>query len=972
MTRTIPSSVRRALRVLRVLPLLAAFLLTDARAAAQAPVAAVAETGAPAVVHVDVRFQRAGAVGRSKEESVRVERSSSGVVISEEGLVLTNEHLVDEVDDNTSDGEFWIVVTTQAGESYPAVVVERDERTDLALLQLELPEGVTLPAQALGSREAPQVGARLTTLAFPDGEHVYAFQGAAARSSGQVTLRQARLEPGEVLITDTRFHRMLDGGPLLDARGYLVGIYNASHVYVPKRGDDDEEDEEEKEAVVDYAVIVSTAAIRASFQGRIGDLKPNLDAPSGFQPELAIDAIRTISPAVVGIWTDEDNPYPERPSGSDPHGQLTQKELGSGVVIDGVNGVVVTSADIIKASDKNNAFEVRFADGSKHTARLLEREFGKQLAMIRLELPEGVTVPAATIGDWSAAKSGEFVAVVGRPFGAAETLSVGVLGNLDRGNGFFQVASWLHRGHWGGAVVDRNGRLIGVAVEKAAGEREIEETSYLGFAAPITKVLEWFDDEWEANASDAAKASIVADTEKQIASRRTPVTDVVDGAQSSLVNVLISEAEEVEDTSDAFNPFAEPPEPTWNQLGGGSGVIIDESGLAITNWHVVDHAIDRRGDAKPNVQLKVTLPDGRSYIASVLSTSRDDDLALIRLHLDGDETPLLPVELGDSDQLVLGQPVIAIGNALLLSDSVSSGIISCTSIDVMIRGRLREYQGMLMTDAPINGGNSGGALLDMDGRLVGINSAGRTGAGMAIPVNRAREVFSDKLLSAQRLRSAYFGMKLVDDAAGAVIATVDADGPAARAGVLEGDRVLRLDDTVVGGELAFAQLRMNVPANGGAHRLTVEREGEELTLEVIPLSYSVWHVQRIAGIEVEELSYDEHFELVQSASVALHRAYTGLPNAEPSSLMNGVLRVTRSFPMGESDNAFRSGDLLLGMTRLVYDSTTPSRELIKLDDLATLTAHFDPLATRDGSEVECWVLRDGEVRTVDAFVKRAY
>ncbi len=971
MTRTIPSSVRRAIRALRVLPLLAALLATDA--VAQAPVATVAETGAPAVVHVDVRFQRAGAVGRSKEESVRVERSSSGVVVSEEGLVLTNEHLVDEVADNTSDGEFWIEVTTQAGKTYSAVVVERDERTDLALLQLALDEGEVLPAQALGSREAPPVGARLTTLAYPDGEHLYAFQGAAARSSGQVTLRQDRLEPGEVLITDTRFHRMLDGGPLLDARGYMVGIYNASHVYVPKRGDDDdEEEEEEKEAVVDYAVIVSTAAIRASFQGRIGDLKPNLDAPSGFQPELAIDAIRTVSPAVVGIWTDEDNDYPERPSGSDPHGQRTVKELGSGVVIDGVNGVVVTSADIIKASDKDNAFEVRFADGSKHTARLLKRDVGKQLAMIRLELPEGVTVPAATIGDWAASKSGEFVAVVGRPFGAAETLSVGVLGNLDRGNGFFQVASWLHRGHWGGAVVDRNGRLIGVAVERAAGERDIDETSYLGFAAPITNVLDWFDKEWQANASEAAKSSIVADTPEQVASRRTPVTDVVDGAQSSLVNVLISEAEEVEDTSDVFDPFAEPPEPKWNELGGGSGVIIDESGLAITNWHVVDHAIGRNGEAKPNVQLKVTLPDGRSYIASVLSTSRDDDLALIRLHLDGDETPLLPVEMGDSDQLVLGQPVIAIGNALLLSDSVSSGIISCTSIDVMIQGRLREYQGMLMTDAPINGGNSGGALLDMDGRLVGINSAGRTGAGMAIPVNRAREVFSDKLLSAQRLRSAYFGMKLRDGDAGPLVASVDPDGPAARAGVLEGDRVLRMDDAEVTSELVFAQLRLRTPADGSAHLLTVEREGEEQTVEVVPLPYSIWHVQRIAGVEVEELSYDEHFDLVRNASVELHRAYTGLADAEPSSLMSGVLRVTRAFPMGDADNALMPGDLLLGLTRLVYDSTTPSRELIKLDDLATLTAHFDPLATRDGSTAQCWILRNGQVRTVDVAVKRAY
>src|SRR5690606_28431956 len=117
-------------------------------------------------------------------------------------------------------------------------------------------------------------------------------------------------------------------------------------------------------------------------------------------------------------------------------------------------------------------------------------------------------------------------------------------------------------------------------------------------------------------------------------------------------------------------------------------------------------------------------------------------------------------ELGDSSKLRQGQTVIAIGNPLGLANSVSQGIVSCEELDVRIQGRLREYKGMLMTDAAINPGNSGGALLDAEARLVGINSAGRVGAGMAIPVDKAREVFADKLLSAENLRSSFLGLKV--------------------------------------------------------------------------------------------------------------------------------------------------------------------------------------------------------------------
>lgn len=954
----------------RALPLFVLLFaaLADSTQALQASVASVAETCRPTLVHVAVHFERPSASPGDSEPSVRVERPGSGVVISTEGLVLTNAHLVSEIEDGApssrSRAEFWLEVTTQDGEQFPAHVVARDERTDLALVQIELPDGEDLPAAPLGSPQPPLPGARTLTLAFPDGEHTYSFQGAAAHPAGEVTLRKARLGADEVLIMDTRSHRMLDGGPVFSADGKLAGIYNSSHLQVPRKLDEEDED---AEPAVEYVVIVSTAAIRASFAEQVAALVPTLEEPVGTEPQLAIEAIAKIAPAVVSVWAGSDEEHPTVPSGSDPHGQRLHKNLGSGVILDPA-GLVVTSADVFRGQTVDTV-SVRLASGQLYSASVLEVKRTKQLALLKLELPEGVVLPVAEIGDWKAAKSGEFVAVVGRPFGPVTTLSVGVLGNLDRGQGYFQVASWLHRGHWGGAVADRNGRLIGVVVEKALGEDKVQEQGYLGFAAPIDSVLDWFDSEWGEHATKDATLVLQRDSSELLELRKSPVTAVVDATQSSLVNIMVSKAVQPEEEPvDVFDPFAEPVEASYELLGQGSGVIIDESGLALSNWHVVDAAVDGRGKELDGYRIDVTLPDGRGYVAHVLSTSRDDDLSLLRLELgEGDE--LDPIEMGDSDELVLGQPVVAIGNALGLSDSVSAGTLSCTSIDVMIIGRLREYAGMLMTDAAINPGNSGGALLDLQGRLVGINSAGRVGAGMAIPVNRAREVFSGKLLSAQNLRSVYLGLKPVDEEGRVVATAVDLEGPAQRAGVEEGDVLLSLGGRSVDSALEWAQLRQDLTA-GAPLPLVVEREGAEQELEITALAYPAWRIQRQSGIEVSEISYEADPETVRDASIALHRAYSGIPTAEPSSLMGGVLRVVRAHSTDpRKDLGVRSGDLLLGITRLVYDSTTPSRELIKLDSIERLTSTFDPLATKDGTETECWVLRDGEVLTVPVLVR---
>jgi len=960
MTPMLVSTQPRRLRRFLATTLCASAAILPARAAArppvQAPVDQVVANASPALVHIDVRFVDP----HDADESIRVERPSTGILISEDGLILTAAHLVAEVDDNARDGKYWLVVHLADDRRFPATVVKRDLRTDLALLRLELPEGTVLPAVELFGNAHPAPGSRVVAISDHDDEHLYAFQGTVAHAASPIKLRGASLDPAEAFLTDARFHQLLDGAPLLDSHGRVVGIYNASHVRPSARDrDDDAED-----APLDYAVIVSTTSIHAAFGPLVASLTSNIDAPDGLDPEAGINAVATVAPAVVTVWVGEPDEFPSAAPADDPHGQRAPQGLGSGVIVD-ARGLVITSSHVFKRR-RIEPVRVRLADGREFTGRALETR-RNQLALIQLELPEGETLPVAEFGDSRLARSGEFVAAIGRPFTGANTLSVGVLGNLARGTGFYQVASWLHQGHWGGALVDANGRLIGITVERAAGMfRDVEEESYLGFAAPSERILEWFSTEWDANASVPATHAMIRDTEAQLHARETAVTRVVEMTTSSLINITVSKAMELE-SNGGFDPFGSN-EPTFMPQSSGSGVIIDESGLAISNWHVVDSAVDRDGEQKDDYQVTVSLPDGREFIAQVLSTSRDDDLSLLKLQLEGGDV-VQPVELADSDELVLGQAVVAIGNALSLSDSVSAGVLSCLSSDEGIRGRIHKYKGMLTTDAAINPGNSGGALLDLQGRLVGINSAGTVGLGLSIPVNRARDVFQDKLLSAKRLRSAYLGIELIEEDGRMVIELLDPVGPAARAGALEGDVVLSWTGKPVTGSIAWADLLLRTVA-GVPESLKVERDGELFELTVQPISFDVFRARQFCGVEVEELDYEVEYQVIQDASRELYQAFTENSNAEPHTLMEGALRVVTALPVDTlSDVRLQGGDLLLGVTRLIYDTTTPRRELVRFETAEELLETITPFAQREAQPVECWVLRDGSILRTTLIVK---
>ena len=277
---------------------------------------------------------------------------------------------------------------------------------------------------------------------------------------------------------------------------------------------------------------------------------------------------------------------------------------------------------------------------------------------------------------------------------------------------------------------------------------------------------------------------------------------------------------------------------TANGRGGGSGVILGaegDSATAVTNSHVV-RGIRQADRGSGGVQA--TLSDGSSVPAEVLGDDPQSDLAVIRF-APQDEVPV--ATLGEAENLVVGQLVVAIGNPLGFQRSVTTGVVS--ALGRSIRGESgRPIENVIQTDAAINPGNSGGPLADTAGRVVGINTAiigGAQGIGFAVPVSAAfrRVVFS--LVTEGRVRRAYLGVGVVtrpargDFAGGAGVETVAPSSPAQRAGVKSGDVVVGLGDRPVKSTDSLLNL-LDESAIGRETTLKVLRGNREVSLDVRP------------------------------------------------------------------------------------------------------------------------------------------
>ncbi len=324
--------------------------------------------------------------------------------------------------------------------------------------------------------------------------------------------------------------------------------------------------------------------------------------------------------------------------------------------------------------------------------------------------------------------------------------------------------------------------------------------------------------------------------------------DVAEKVNPSVVTVFTETNVKMEGMPFSGSPFGEffggddffkkffqqsTPERNYKRMGLGSGVIVDSDGILLTNNHVVDEADN----------IKVRLMDGREFEGAVKGTDPQTDLAVVTI----DTKNLTPIQLGNSDEMRVGEMVLAIGSPLnpQLEHTVTSGIVSA-------KGRsgvgLTQYEDYIQTDAAINPGNSGGALVDLRGNLIGINSAivsqsgGFQGIGFAIPVNLARKVMNDIITNGKVIRG-WLGVYIQDitpdlakaldlkSTKGVLVSKVQKDSPANEAGIQEEDVILAFN----GKELDNASELSTWVASSSPDdhiNLKILRDGDEKNVEV--------------------------------------------------------------------------------------------------------------------------------------------
>jgi serine protease Do len=279
--------------------------------------------------------------------------------------------------------------------------------------------------------------------------------------------------------------------------------------------------------------------------------------------------------------------------------------------------------------------------------------------------------------------------------------------------------------------------------------------------------------------------------------------------------------------------FEMPPMGLQPQQGLGSGVIIDTSGLILTNNHVV----------AGGGEVTVRLHDGREFKAARVWTDAKTDVALVRI--DG-ASDLTAARLGDSDQVAIGDWVLALGQPFGLHSTVTAGIISATHRNVGINQR----ENYLQTDAAINPGNSGGPLVNLDGEVVGINTAisshggGNDGVGFAVPINLARWV-GDQLAKNGTVRRAYLGVNIqpvtaaladqfhVKPNEGVLVSQVLSETPAAKAGIQAGDLIVEYAGVRVS-QPQDLQLLVERSSVGQPHTITLVRDGQRMDVTFTP------------------------------------------------------------------------------------------------------------------------------------------
>lgn len=403
--------------------------------------------------------------------------------------------------------------------------------------------------------------------------------------------------------------------------------------------------------------------------------------------------------------------------------------------------------------------------------------------------------------------------------------------------------------------------------------------------------------------SSAAAGPASSDTQAQ---RHTPVVEVFQAAKDAVVNISSTQIVQVRSPfgiDQFFNDiFDLPTRPRQlKRTSVGSGFVLHQAGYIVTNAHVVARTAEQ----------KVIFADQREFDAQVVSIDHEYDLAVLKI-----DPPqgLTPLTLGRSDDLMVGETAIAIGNPLGYQHTVTAGVISALDRTLEL-GNDVSFQGLIQTDASINPGNSGGPLLNVLGKLIGINTAIRGDAqniGFAIPVDQLRDILPE-LLDVERRYRIYSGLTISGQAPCRVNDALP-DSPAAQAGIYPGDVITYVDGQPVASGIDF-HIAMIDKQPGDQIRLTLAGQGpvRQVAFELAPRAKPdgaalLW---RLFGVQAEAMN----------PKMARAMGIQGLAG----------LMVTRVEPDSPADHSqFQRGDVIVHIGRQQATSLEDVGELLEL------------------------------------------
>ena len=373
----------------------------------------------------------------------------------------------------------------------------------------------------------------------------------------------------------------------------------------------------------------------------------------------------------------------------------------------------------------------------------------------------------------------------------------------------------------------------------------------------------------------------------------SPIVKATKSAKPSVVNISGEKTIESRPSLQAGHP-----DDSRRVNGMGTGVVIDPRGYVVTNHHVVN------GVRK----IRVSLADGKECSAKLIQWDEDTDLAIIKIDT---PDPLPVIRIGRSSDLMLGETVVAIGNAYGYAGTATMGIISELHRPVQVSDA-QFYDDLIQTDASINPGNSGGPLLNIDGEMIGINVAVRAGAqgiGFAIPIDQVLEVVAE-LLVATGKETTWNGLDLSDakDQIEAVVGSVTEGSPAGESGLQPGDVVIEVDDMKIERKIDF-HCAMLERSPGEKIGITVRRDDESVAVEMElagapttsqpKVSSDVWNVLGLKLAPIPEDEFNQRFQTIYRGGLAV--------------------KALRPRSPAES-RGIRSGDVLVGMS--TYETVT--------------------------------------------------